>query len=532
MKSDSRALRIAIAFALPCVALLCAHALFDPVYRTSDDPTMLLIAAGEAYADQPSPYLIFSNHVWGTVLAFFYAWVPAVPWYGLFQLVVQLGANATLVYVALGKRISVGRLMAIAGYLLVFDMLMSARPHFTLTASIAGIAAIVLLWDRFSGPDGLGPARWTMFVVLWATSAAIRHESAVLVYLLSAPPALVPLVQAWRSGGMRQAMRKVAAPMLVAAGIVASFHGYNLVRYHTPDWREFIETGPSIGSILDFSSTGSTRMQTWQRFPDGATRLHEVRHPPEVYRAAADGPGWTENELHMLMEWFYADAELYSLDQIERFLKRIGKPPPDGSAPFAPLRSDPNLYLLVAALVVGWSSRRFDPRDAVQLGLLALAALGITAYVDFGLHRLVSWVYEPIFAMLGWSILAVGRERPLVSSDLVWFVTRALAMGLLLAFLLPAGVRIAGESATTTAHREVFMESVRDLNANVEHLYVSWATSFPLELLGPFDDLEPFRDLNVYSAGAATNGGHNRRLLRRFGITDIYQAIYRILESA
>jgi hypothetical protein len=525
-RADSRALRVAVAFAFPILTLACAHAFFDPAYRTNDDPGMLLFSAGAAFSERPSAYLIFSNHAWGALVAFFYNLFPGVPWYRLLQLAVQVGANATLVYVALGRRISASRLLPIAGYFAVFDMLMSARPHFTLTASIAGVAAVVLSWDRSPDRDRLGPARWTLFVVLWSASAAIRHESAVLVFLLSAPAAIVPLLHAWRGEDGGRAARRVVAPLLVAAAVIASLHAYHHVRYGVSDWRDYRETEPGIISVLDFSASGLGRTQTWQRFPDGTVRLEDVRYAPQIYAAAAEGPGWTKNQLHMLMEYFYADTELFTSERFAKFLDRVGKPPPAAPEPFKPLRTDPNLYLFLVAIALGVSSRKLDSRAAIQGALTALTALALISYVDLELNRLLPWVYEPIFAFLGWSILTLGRERPLVIADRTWFLVRAVAIGILLSLLPPAANRIAGESAITASRSAAFEESVRRLDASPERLYVAWAESFPLELLRPFDRLEPYRALDCYGVGGETRSGHNRRQLRRFGITDIHRAIY------
>ncbi|MEE8411040.1 MAG: hypothetical protein V3S47_00955 [Acidobacteriota bacterium] len=326
MNADSGRLRIAIALTLPCVTLIAVHVLFDPLYRTNDDPSMLLLAAGLLYVDEPTPYLIFSNHLWGQLLAFLYTWLPGLPWYRVLQLTVQLAAGATLVYVALGQRISASRMVPIAGCFVVFDMLMLVRPHFTLTAAIAAVAAVILAGSRAPGRDGPGPARWVLFAGLWIAAAAIRHESAVLVYLLSIPPALVPLLRAWREGGARLAVRRIVLPMAVAAIIVVSLHGYNRMRYEVPEWRDFTETGPSLGAVLDFSAAGSAVAQTWKRFPDRTVQLLNTRYAPEVYAAAAEGPGWTGSELRMFMAWFYADTELFSLARVESFLEHIGEP--------------------------------------------------------------------------------------------------------------------------------------------------------------------------------------------------------------
>ena len=527
MTADSRALRIAIALTLPCVTLIGVHALFDPLYRTNDDPAMLLLAAGLVYADEPTPYLVFSNHLWGQLLASLYTWLPGLPWYRMLQLAVQLAAGATLVYVALGQRVSVVRMVPIAGCFVVFDVLMLTRPHFTLTAAIAAVAAVILGASRVRGRDGPGPARWVLFAGLWTAAAAIRHESAVLVYLLSIPTALVPLLQAWREGGFKLAVRRIVLPMSIAALIVVSLYGYNRMRYDVPEWRDFIETGPSIGAVLDFGAAGSAEAQTWERFSDGTFQLIDTRYAPRIYAAAADGPGWTRSELRMLMVWFYADTELFSLARVQSFLETIGEPRRAATPWLGPLRRDPALPVMLVAIALALSFRRLDRLDAMRLALAVAAALAVLTFVDFQLNRLVSWVYEPVLAFLCWSVMTLGRDRPLVLAERFWFVVRAVVLGILLSLLLATGSRLADESAGTAPRREAFTAAVRQLNPNPEDLYVSWGSAFPLELLSPFDDLDPYRDLRFYNVGAYTRGGHNLRRLKRFGFDDIHQAIYR-----
>jgi hypothetical protein len=526
MGVDSRALRIAIALALPFVTLIAAHVLGDPLYRTNDDPGMLLLASGQVFVDEPTPYLIFSNHLWGQLLASFYSWFPAFPWYRLFQLAVQLIAGGTLVYSALGRRITAGRLIPVAGCFVVFDMLMSMRPQFTLTSATAAIAAVILAAGH-SNRASWGRARWVLFAGLWAAAAAIRHESAVLVFLLSLPATAVPLLTSWREGGARLAVRRVVLPLSVAAMILASLYGYNRVRYNVPEWRDFMATGSSIGAVLDFGAAGSAESQSWARFPDGTVQLQGTRYKPEVYAAAAEGPGWTRSDVQMLMEWFYADKDLFSLERVNSFLDSIGEPARSPAPWLDALRQDPQLPLMLLAIGLALSCRRLNRFDLIGLVLALGGALAALTFVDYRLHRLVSWVYEPVLAFLCWSVIVAGRERPLALAQRVGFVIRAVVAGILLSLLLATAGRFISESSVGGPRREALVEAVKQLKPGSEALYVSWASAFPLELLGPFDDLGPYRELRFYSVGADTRGGHNVRLLERLGIDDIHQAIYR-----
>jgi hypothetical protein len=227
------------------------------------------------------------------------------------------------------------------------------------------------------------------------------------------------------------------------------------------------------------------------------------------------------------MEWFYADKELFSVANVESFLENIGEPSRVKTRWLDPLRRDPLLPVMLVTFVLALSFRRLDRFDWIRLALAFVAALAALTYVDLQLNRLVSWVYEPVLAFLCWSALTAGRDRPLVLAERIAFFFRAVVLGILLSLLLAAGSRLHGESAVTAPSREAFTAAARQLNPDPAHLYVSWGSAFPLELLGPFDDLEPFRDLKFYSVAADTRGGHNLRRLQDFGIDDIHQAIYR-----
>ncbi len=298
------------------------------------------------------------------------------------------------------------------------------------------------------------------------------------------------------------------------------------MRYAVPEWRDFIETGSGIGAVLDFSAAGSADLQTWESYADGTFKLVDTRYSPEVFAAAADGPGWTQAEMRMLLEWFYADEELFSVERVESFLQTMGEPKRPPRAWLEPLGRDPDLYVMLVAIGVALAFRRLNRPDAVTWILAAAGAVALLTYVDSNLNRLVGWVYEPVLAYLCWFGLALGEDRPLVSGGRLWLFARALLCGLFLSLLLATGGRLVSTGDATAPTREAYGAAVRDLKSGPETLYVSWAGAFPVEFLGPFDDLGPYRELRFYAVAAATRGGHNRRRLEQFGIDDIHRAIY------
>ncbi len=526
MTRDSRALRIAVAVALPCVTLIAAHALYDPLYRTNDDPAMLLMSAGHAYVEQPTPYLIYSHHVWGQLVSTLYTWLPAMPWYRILQLAVQFVAGATLLYVALGRRPSIERLVPVAGCFVVFDMLMLVRPHFTLTSSVASIAAVLLAADQTSSRHGPGRLRWVLFGLLWFAAAAIRHQSAFLIYALALPPALVSGFLLWREGDLRRALLRIGIPLLVGLTIVASLYGYNRLRYDVPEWRDFVESSPAIGDVVDFAANGFPKTETWASFPDGTGHLVEVRYAPEVYAAAAKGPGWSAAEFHMLMEWFYADRELYSSERLNSFLDQIGGTKGEWGGWLPGLWWNPLLPVMLAAIVLAFSFRQGRPGQWIGVALAILGALAALTYIDVQLNRLVSWIWEPVLALLCWLVLITGRASPFARSDRIRLAVRLVLLGVLFVLMVTSALYLDRLEDVATTKREAFNEAIPRLESGTETLYVVWAGAFPLELVGPFDDLEPFRNLHFYSVGADTRGGHNIRQLRRFGVEDIHRAIY------
>ncbi len=526
MSRDSRLLRIGLAVALPCVTLIAAHALFDPLYRTNDDPGMLLLSSGHVYVDEPTPYLIFSNHLWGALLAALYSWIPGAPWYRLLQLAVQFLAGVTLLYIGLGRRVSMERLIPVAGCFVVFDLLMLVRPHFTLTSAIAAIAAVILLWDGLGKEAKPGRGRWLLFALLWLLAAVVRHESALLIYGLFLPPALVAGIRMRRDKGALHALRRIGLPLALTGILLAALHGYNRLRYDVPEWRDFMESGSSIGAVVDFAAEGLPKSQTWATYPDGTVHLVDTLYAPEVYAAAFDGPRWSRAEFHMLMEWFFADKELFSVERVNRFLDEVGGTSADEPNWLANLRRDPRLPLILATILLPFAFRGMQRSDWATTAVAFIGALAALTYIDLQLNRLVSWVYEPVFALLAWIAVTTGHPRRAAASERVRFAARVGLVATLLGLLVVAGLGLRSEQDVTTREREAFNDAVRRMNPSADTLYVSWGSTFPIELIGPLDDLAPYRDLRFYSVGADTRGGHNVNRLEKLGIADIHQAIY------
>ncbi|MBL9123618.1 MAG: hypothetical protein JNG90_08290, partial [Planctomycetaceae bacterium] len=105
-------------------------------------------------------------------------------------------------------------------------------------------------------------------------------------------------------------------------------------------------------------------------------------------------------------------------------------------------------------------------------------------------------------------------------------------IGLLICLIL-AGVavgmntsRLAKQSRRTVAARADLERYTRQLAPRSSELYVTWASSYPFELLSPFDNLQSFADFHVFALSWPQATPVQQRLKQHFRVADIPRALY------
>ncbi len=491
-----------VAVAGAAATVLLALTLCTPHYETNDDATMNLIAGGLAFADRPDEHLLFTNVLVGLPLKWLYGRAPAFPWYGAYQLTALAAAACGSAYALLRVNPSPRQAAVAALFLGVGVLPCLAEVQFTKTAFLASLAGLLLFLAPLRGAGVLPRAATAAAAALVVLGALVRFDSFLLACVMAVPAAAVAV---WQAPGRAA---RAALPLAAAAALAAALYGFNQSYYARDEaWSDFYAYNALRAEFTDYQ---------------------RVRYTPEAepaFRAA----GWQDIDLGMMLNWFYADPERYSLDKLRQVVATVPPTPRRSLWQTAvgeakDLHRFPDLLQLMlaglcAAVLTGEGPRRFL-LPAVLFGLAWGLAVSLGTY-----YWLPPRVAIPFFCgVFAWTALRPGRPEflwpglPGVLDAAAWL----LAAGTL-CWAVADAVQASGESAAL--HRGA-VAALRKLNPREDQLFVVWRESLPFEeVVAPLEDPAVLRPFRCVSASSVLRTPFTERRLAEFDITDLYRAI-------
>src|SRR5262249_19187428 len=134
-------------------------------------------------------------------------------------------------------------------YFLIFDLYFYVRPHFTITAAVAALAATLLWLDSVLNGRTLRGWELAAFLLLVMLSALIRPQSCLLMSAVGLPNLLFAAMhycftgRAWAGMSRRRWLSQgVFIPPALAAVVVLAGQLYDAYAYRsTPGWADFHE---------------------------------------------------------------------------------------------------------------------------------------------------------------------------------------------------------------------------------------------------------------------------------------------------
>lgn len=99
MKTNSKRLDLLIALGLNVLFFIAFVFVIGIKHETNDDLALSLLVEG-AYGER-TPYMIYSNVLWGKILVGLYEWIPTIKWYMVLMLTMLFGAHTAMSYVNL-----------------------------------------------------------------------------------------------------------------------------------------------------------------------------------------------------------------------------------------------------------------------------------------------------------------------------------------------------------------------------------------------------------------------------------------------
>jgi hypothetical protein len=381
------------------------------------------------------------------------------------------------------------------------------HPTFTTTAALLALGVVVLWLSVVLDRDS--PAPWTIAAVVVGLVVAglVRSQIVLLILGIGLPAALVAGVSAREFLTRRSAV--VAGPLLLGLLLILTFDAYDDHVYRTTaGWSEYHELHGALAEFVDYQ---------------------RVVYTPET-RAIFERVGWSPTDLAMLLNYFFVDAERFSLDKMKTVLAAFPKTGGDRASMRSALYfflNDPYRNAMLATIL---AATLFVPLRGPRWAVVAvmwIVLLGLTGYLLVVLQRYPPRVYQPLlaFAAAATLVLVDGvrdrrrrRRLPVILGSVMLIVV---------AGLTPSVAATWAERARLGARfSDGLARGLAELASDEKRLYVVWAATLPLEFTPPFSDMDEFRALQFVRLASETRAPYNSQRLVEFGIDDLHRAIY------
>ena len=494
----------ALAAAVATVAV--ALVLFTPRYETNDDVMMNLIAAGHTFVDGPDEHLLFINVLLGWPLRWLYGHAPIVPWYGIGQLAALVAAATATSYALLQANRTGWQLVVVLLFLGVVVLPFVAQMQYTKTAFLVSLAGLLLfvapLHEPRPWPADLAAGA---LVVL---GSLIRLSSFLMAGVVATPLAIAAVV------GAPGVVVRRAPRVGLALAIVAGGYFFNREYYaHDPDWQAYYAYYAARSEFTDYD---------------------RVEYSPRT-SAAFEVIGWDRVDLEMLMTWFFADRERYSLENLRHLLqsaRNSERPTLRESASIigdslvkTPVLQQLALATLCVCVLGGTGWRRF-----VVAGMLfALAfAVAVALRSYFWLPpRVVVSLFAGVVACAGMNAIAEAPSSKPARAGPTVVITRILAGLLAVGLVVRTLSGVAEEDRYRSQLNAAASRMLVRLQPRPHQLFVVWREQFPFEeLVTPLQDPEQLRSFQCLSLSCLLDTPFAERRLQKFHIDDVYRALW------
>jgi hypothetical protein len=476
---------------------------------------MNLYAAGKGLGQPPSEFLLFQHFLIGLALKILYTCLPAVPWYGILTYLYLSVSSLTVGYAIsrLNARFSAVGLWLVT--FVLFYLRVIVNPQFTICAGYLAIAGTLLLFAAVIKPYATTKGNLcalTIALVLLILAGLIRIYSLALVLLLMSPLSGYALLS--RPPG---AFRRLAPVLCCVLLISTLLQWRQLVYYkHSSGWEQFYRYNNVRADFTD---------------------RHKIvwNESTEPFFRQID---WSQNDLAMLVSWFYLDPRVYSLQNLLFISKHASLSPRhdltwrnlffDFRGSFLCYAGVATLALSVLLVIKGvgiirwfsllallWYSSLFVGIDVVERHL----PYHVWLVMLFGLYtiQLTLWCQTSEEGLLRRSVN--GRLTSGIRFAL-WTISCAVCCG--------GQIRVVNElNATQRYLQKSFRDDIARLRPQANQLFVIWGGDFPYaEYQLPTQAVPVTTSMQILGLGVGSHEPFVQNRLKSFGIDNLYQAFY------
>jgi hypothetical protein len=511
-----------------------------PTYETNDDVALSMVASGTGICIAPDEHLVFTNVSIGLVLKWLYTQIPDFPWYASYLVATQYLAFTALLFSIIAWRFT---WVNFCLFLLVFATvginsfvyLQFTRVAF-FTTEIGIVLALTALYRRAENPQ-YQPA-WMLIVsgCLMVLGSLIRFDS-----FLGACGVAFPVVAftVWRLAKEHERRAAIWIPTVVTGAIVVCLAvGAELAnaRYYAQDaaWQEFLAFNKMRVNFND---------------------IRRTEYLPETL-AVFDAAEWSENDHEMIVNWFFDDTRVYSLEKMAGILNgcaRFYDASNWDDVPFWFMKIwlDRDLWPMWIVLPIFlWHAncRRAYIRSFVLLtcsifGMLLVLMLFVKypdARVYFPMYSfqlIMSLLLVRIGPTVQQSRLAdlftlqrtmIGSAGKPISEVLLQMSGKKLMAACLACALIGLIIsehRCFRRSRKIVKANDELYASLAKLEPRSDKLFVTWGSCFPFEFMLPFDSPAKNRDIQFLEQGWITKSPIHNAMKKRHGIDETVSAL-------
>lgn len=503
---------LTFSFLLTAIFFAIFLVLLRPGYGANDDIDIIAIASGYL-GGKPVPFLIFSNVILGFALNFLYGLHPQVNWEMLVFLAINFCSLWALLFAIMTSPLP-GNLNTWGLWvMLLADGYFLLNLTFTTIAAFACIAGFFLILDASKARTPWRIRLAIAGLALLLAGSLVRIETVWMVLALIAPAVAL----CWRGFHLpRLAVTLGVAVLLVGSGYLVD----RVVMQVTPAWHTF-----------DVYNNTRSLLQDTPRVTNLAAQAHQV--------------GWSKNDLHVFIHWFFPDPKIYSLEHLRYLADHVPATPNNLISAIGQFVKRSILWAALPywmIIVIGFMIHfNYLPHKVVGLPFLALgvsfAAIGL--YLSMKM-KLPDRVLLPMLATL--AVFQVGlliwAELSLPHPNETWQFTptdrRLMTLGTYLLIVGAIILVISQSVATTRANiqrQAAYHQILSDFNALQAHgklakgaLILSPAHGVPLEWANPLRMELP--EIQYMEMGWLTFSPPYEKVLRQYGVDSLPAGFY------
>jgi hypothetical protein len=270
-------------FLLSLALFLIVFSAFRLGYGSYDDTTMIAMASGYL-GGQPTPFLVFSNVLFGLVLQPLFRLNPHVNWAVVLYIAAHFLALWALVWIIFTRLMRPFHRVVALVVVVLFASYFLIHITFTTTAAMAAIAGLALILTALRTQARMLSKPFLAGVGLAFLASLIRLDSLELVLVLLIPGLIVSL--------RKPQLRKLVPGFLILGLVLIAGLAFDrLYMRQLPDW-----------SAYEDYNLARSDLQDTPRFGNGAGAIQAL--------------GWSQNDVTMFSAWFFPDPHTYSLHNL------------------------------------------------------------------------------------------------------------------------------------------------------------------------------------------------------------------------